>query len=175
MTSSDSLDAPERARHSRCARRAVKQLFVHQLIRKPLRTFRADAEDTDAERPYRKLKEPVARRPCAAISDPHVPHLRGCGLGCPTCTRLSDLSRGPVVLPDGRATRRLASSTRAGRRRTRVSARCRLQRPPETWIPFLHAAGAASRPRFPGTETGERPGWAGTGGLGLFQGNVSPI
>jgi hypothetical protein len=38
-----------------------------------------------------------------------------------TCARLSPLGGGPVVLPDGRTTRRFISSTRAGFRRARVS------------------------------------------------------
>jgi hypothetical protein len=49
-----------------------------------------------------------------AISDFRVPHLRGPGWLYASLARLSDLSRGPVVLPDGRVTRRLTSSTPAG-------------------------------------------------------------
>ena len=76
---------------------------------------------------------PVPRRPCAAIFGVSRPALHGRHERLPSAPRRSQPveAGGPVVVPDGRITRRLHLFHASRFRRVRVSAKRRLQEPPE--------------------------------------------
>jgi hypothetical protein len=83
----------------------------------PARLSRRDDEEKghgDAGSPILGIKSRFPGVSRTAFSVFRVPHLRGPGWLYATLARLSPWRGGPVVLPDGRVTRRLTSSAPAG-------------------------------------------------------------